>query len=157
MEAWGGERDTNIRAREQHAGAFAEFLVGPGQTCLENEELLTEVLLDAPSPDARTTFLRKTRVRMDIAMASVAALLEMDDSVCRTARLAAGAVAPVPLRLREVEELLEGERLTAELVREASEMAMQCVQPIDDVRTTAAYRRRLIGVYVKRAIEELSR
>jgi carbon-monoxide dehydrogenase medium subunit len=61
------------------------------------------------------------------------------------------------LRLKEVEQLLEGERITADLVREASDLAVRCVQPIDDVRTTAAYRRRLIGVYVKRAIEELSR
>ena len=137
--------------------ALEEFLLGPGQTCMEDDELLTEVFLDAPSPEARTAFMRKTRVRMDIAMASIAALIEMGGGVCRMARIAAGAVAPVPMRLTQVEQLLEGERITPALVKEASELAVRSVRPIDDVRTTAAYRRRLIGVYVRRTIEELTR
>ena len=133
-----------------------EFLLGPGQTALAEDELLTEILLDAPAPDARAVFLRKSRVRMDIALASVAALMAFQGDVCRRARLAAGAVAPVPLRLREVERLLTGATITPELVAEASELAVSGVRPVDDLRTTAAYRRRLVGVYVKRAIEELS-
>jgi CO/xanthine dehydrogenase FAD-binding subunit len=51
--------------------------------------------------------------------------------------------------------MLEGQRLTAGLAAAAGVLAAQCVQPIDDIRTTAAYRRHLVSVYVRRAIEEL--
>ena len=117
--------------------------------------MLTHVLLDRPGPGTRAVFSRKTRVRMDIALASVAVLLELDDGVCRKARLAAGAVAPTPLRLTAVEQMLEGETITAELMREASELGKKSIFPIDDLRTSADYRRRIIGVYIRRALEEL--
>lgn len=135
--------------------ALEELFVGPGRTALDKGEILTDVLLDAPPAGAASTFLRKTRVRMDIALISVAVLLELDGARCTRARVAAGAVAPTPLRLKTVEARLEGETITPELAAEAGALAAQSVDPIDDIRTTAAYRRHMVGVYVKRAIEEL--
>jgi carbon-monoxide dehydrogenase medium subunit len=133
-----------------------EFFLGPGRTALAPGEILTDVLLDPPAPGTRTAFLRKTRVRMDIALASVAILVETEGDRCRKARLAAGSVAPTPLRLREVEALLEGKRITPELAVEAGALAARGLQPIDDVRTSAAYRRRIMGVYVKRGLQEFT-
>ena len=92
---------------------------------------------------------------MDLAVASVAVLLEMDGDKCLKARVAAGSVAPVPLRLREVEELLEGQTITAEIVAEAQQMAGEKVSPITDIRSTEEYRRQIVGVYVKRGLEKL--
>ena len=135
--------------------ALEEFFLGPGRTALLPGEILTDVLLDAPPAGATSTFLRKTRVRMDIALVSVAVLLELDGARCKTARVAAGAVAPTPLRLKIVEALLEGESVTPQLAAEAGALAAQSVEPVDDIRTTASYRRHMVGVYVKRAIEEL--
>jgi len=135
--------------------ALDEFLIGPGRTALFGDEVLTHVLLDQPAQGARALFSRKTRVRMDIALASVAVLLELDDGVCKKARLAAGAVAPTPLRLISVEQLLEGERITPELMCEAAELGKKSIAPVDDIRTSADYRRRIIGVYIRRALEEL--
>ena len=135
--------------------ALEEFLLGPGRTALLDDEVLTHVLLEAPVPGTRTLFSRKTRVRMDIALVSVAVLLEIDDGICRKARVAAGAVAPTPRRLKKVEQLLEGERITPELMREAADLGQKCISPVDDIRTTAAYRRRITGVYIRRALEEL--
>lgn len=132
-----------------------EFFLGPGRTALQAGEVLTDVLLDPPPAGAATTFLRKTRVRMDIALVSVAVLLELDGKRCKTARVAAGAVAPTPMRLKMVEAMLEGESINARLAAEAGALAAQNVEPVDDVRTTAAYRRHMVGVYVKRALEEL--
>ena len=79
----------------------------------------------------------------------------LDAGVCKKARLAAGAVAPTPRRLTAVEQLLEGERITPELMLEASELGKQSISPIDDIRTSADYRRRITGVYIRRALEEL--
>ena len=139
--------------------ALDEFLLGPGRTALSDDEILTHVLLDRPAPGTRAVFSRKTRVRMDIALASVAVLLEFDDGVChgvcRRARIAAGAVAPTPLRLTAVEQLLEGKRITPKLMTDAAELGKTCIAPVDDIRTSADYRRRIIGVYIRRALEEL--
>ena len=132
-----------------------EFFLGPGRTALALGEVLTDVLLHPPPDGAATTFLRKTRVRMDIALISVAVRLDLEGARCKAARVAAGAVAPTPLRLKAVEALLEGESITPQLAAEAGALAAQSVEPVDDIRTTASYRRHMVGVYVKRAIEEL--
>jgi len=82
-------------------------------------------------------------------------LLELDGDTCSKARVAAGSVAPTPIRLPEVEALLAGRRLTDDVVAAASEAAMRGVSPITDVRSTAEYRRQIVGVYLKRAASGL--
>jgi len=129
-----------------------EFFRGPGITCLERGELLTAVRWAPPDPSACGVFLKKVRVRMDLSIASVAVLLERQATTCRRVRIAAGSVAPTPLRLREVEALLEGRPITDELLAEAGALASRSVAPITDVRSTAEYRRHVTGVFVRRAV-----
>ena len=135
-----------------------EFFIGPGESCLASGEVLTEILLDQPAPDVRAIFMKKGRVRMDLAIASVAVLLEMDSDTrkCKKARVAAGSAAPVPLRLKKVEELFENAVISEKMVEEAQKIAMSSVSPITDTRSTADYRREIIGIYIKRAVEKLS-
>jgi CO/xanthine dehydrogenase FAD-binding subunit len=135
---------------------LADFFLGPGKSCLSSGELLTELILDKPAPGTRAVFMKKGRVKMDLAIASVAVLLEMDGDTCKKACVAAGSVAPVPLRLKKVEELFRNAVITKELILEAQKIAMESVSPITDIRSTADYRRHIVGVYVKRAIEKLS-
>ena len=92
---------------------------------------------------------------MDLAVASVAVLIQTEGHQCLKARIAAGSVAPTPLRLFEAEALLEGATFTQDLLYEAQQLASKCVSPITDVRSTAAYRRHMVGVLVKRALEKL--
>jgi carbon-monoxide dehydrogenase medium subunit len=134
-----------------------EFFVGPGESCLASGEVLSEILLDQPAPNSRAIFIKKGRVRMDLAIASVAVLLEMDSDTrkCKKARVAAGSVAPVPLRLKKVEQLLENVVITKKMLTEAQEIAMNSVSPITDIRSTADYRREIVGIYLKRAVEKL--
>jgi carbon-monoxide dehydrogenase medium subunit len=76
----------------------------------------------------------------------------MDKKKCQECRLAVGAVAPVPLRLRSVEKLIAGEEIGPELLDRVSQMVEQEVSPITDVRSTEEYRRIMSGVLIKRAI-----
>lgn len=131
-----------------------EFFTGPGATCLAPGEVLAAVRLEPPRPGAVGRFLKKGRVRMDLSIASVALLLEAEDGRCRRIRLAAGSVAPTPLRLQPVEALLEGAELTDEVLGAAAALAAETVKPITDVRSTESYRRRIVGVYVKRGITQ---
>jgi carbon-monoxide dehydrogenase medium subunit len=135
--------------------SLEKFFLGPGETHLSPGEILTDVLLEPPEQNTKAIFLKKGRTRMDLAVASVAALIRTDGNRCLKARIAAGSVAPTPLRLFEVETFLEGATLSRELLTEAQELATKGVSPITDVRSSADYRRHIVGVLVKRALEKL--
>jgi carbon-monoxide dehydrogenase medium subunit len=134
---------------------LSEFFKGPGESCLSSDEILTDILLDPPRQNAKATFLKKGRVKMDLALASLALLLEIEGGICRKARIAAGSVAPVPLRLSKVETLLEGGAISKDLVSKSQQLTTKIVSPITDVRATEEYRRQIIGVYVKRGLEKV--
>lgn len=130
-----------------------EFFKGPGKSCLTSNEIMTDILLDTPPKKTKAVFMKKGRVKMDLAVASVAVRLEMEGNKCLKARVAAGSVAPVPLRLSKVEAILEGATLTQKHVAEAQRLTEDSVLPITDIRSTEEYRRQITGVFVKRAIE----
>ncbi|MBI5477888.1 MAG: xanthine dehydrogenase family protein subunit M [Deltaproteobacteria bacterium] len=132
-----------------------EFFRGPGETCLARDEVVTQVLLDPPAAGARSAYRKQGRVHMDLAQASLAVLVELDGATCRRALLAAGSVAPVPLRLKPVEALLAGTRLDEGVLAEAGALAARTVAPITDVRATADYRRAIVGVFLRRMLADL--
>jgi carbon-monoxide dehydrogenase medium subunit len=133
-----------------------EFFRGPGESALSPGEILEGLRLPPPRPGARGLFLKKRRVRMDLSLASVAVALEFSGGRCTRARIAAGSVAPTPLRLESVERLLEGQPLSDELIGQAAEAAAAAVDPIDDLRASEAYRRVIIAAYLRRALRRLA-
>jgi carbon-monoxide dehydrogenase medium subunit len=68
-------------------------------------------------------------------------------------RIALGAVAPTPVRARLAEDALGGKSPSQDAIAEAAERAAASVSPIDDVRSSAAYRRAMVRVLTRRAIE----
>lgn len=134
---------------------LVDFFIGPKQTALEKNEIIRDIILGPSSGKAQYAFIKKGRVRMDIALASLALLVELDGRQCTKARIAAGSVAPVPLRLTEVERILEGREMSSDLIERARDVAEQSIAPISDVRATADYRRRLIGVSLKRVLNDM--
>lgn len=145
-----------LRQGEKNRTApIGDFFKGPGESCLTPSEILTEICLEPPAAKAKGVFLKKGRVRMDLALASLAILVEMEGETCRKARIAAGAAAPVPLRLHRVESQLEGQLVSPELVTEAQRTASESVSPITDIRSTAEYRRHIIGVFLRRGLERI--
>jgi len=143
LEGPGGKREVPI----------GDFFTGPGQTCMDRTEVLTQIKVPKMAPNSGTIFLKKGRVTQDIAIVNAAALLVMEGKVCRKCRLTVGAVAAVPLRLTDVEELVEGQEIAPDLLDRAGEMVENAVTPITDVRSTEEYRRVMSGVLVKRAIK----
>ncbi|MBI5851066.1 MAG: xanthine dehydrogenase family protein subunit M [Planctomycetes bacterium] len=135
--------------------ALDEFFRGPRRTVLGPHDVVTGIVIDPPAASVRGVFLKKTRVQMDLSLASVAVLLDLDGDRCRKARVAVGSVAPTPRRLLEVERVLEGEQLSREVVAHAAQIARDAVAPICDLRAGDEYRRHVTGVFVRRAIEML--
>jgi carbon-monoxide dehydrogenase medium subunit len=121
-----------------------EFLVGPGETAIDDGELLTSIHLPEPAEGTGSAFVKVSRVRADLAKASAAATIVRDGDRVVDCRLTFGAVAPTVVRARSAEEMLIGERFSSELALHAGREAMENVSPIDDVRSSAEYRRRVV-------------
>jgi carbon-monoxide dehydrogenase medium subunit len=132
-----------------------DFFQGPGESCLRADEIMTDILLDRAGTNVVAAFKKKGRVHMDLAVASIAVILNMEGNLCRKARIAAGSVAPVPLRLRAVEEKLEGFNLEEKTIQAAQKIAEDSVAPITDIRSTEDYRRHVVGVFVKQCLERV--
>jgi len=130
------------------------FFVSPRVSVLEPGEILLGVVVPA-APRARAAFVKKGRVQMDIALASIAVLLELDGGKCVRARVAAGSLGPRPMRLPETEKALEGRTLDDAAIAIARETAEREVRPISDVRAGAPYRQHLAGALLARAIRSL--
>jgi len=103
------------------------------ENVLEPGEIVTEILLDAPSPEARSTY-RKVRERaaFDFALAGAAIVLVMAEGKVRTARVVLSGVAPVPWRSTEAEKAIVGKPLDATAVAVAAEAAVKGAMPLAD-------------------------
>ncbi len=133
------------------------FFEGPGETACADDEILVAIELPPPPQGARGVFMKKKRVWMDVAIVNLAASLVKEGDRYTKVRLAAGSVAPTPIRLRETEAALEGQEHTPERIAAAKKIAEAEVSPITDIRGGADYRRTITGVFVARALEELMR
>ena len=134
--------------------SLVDFFTGPGKSVLQPGELLKEITL--PPPAGKTVYLKHSpRVYMDIAVVGVAVRIRLEGDICREARVVLGAVAPVPLRARQSEEVLVGQTLTEEHIAQSAKTAAQECSPIDDVRGEAWYRRCMVEVLVKRGIKSI--
>jgi len=125
------------------------------QTALEPGELIAQLHVPLCDPPLRQGFFKVgTRRAQSIAKVSVACAARMDDAGCwRDVRIACGSVSAVPLRLSAAEACLEGERASVELHQHAADVVRREIAPIDDVRSTAAYRRAVAGRLVTRILE----
>jgi CO/xanthine dehydrogenase FAD-binding subunit len=123
---------------------IGEFVTGPGETALEPGELLTAVRIPAQVPDI--VFFRKvgTRAAYSCAKLSIAGTASVEEGRAVDVHLALGAVAPTVVRFAEVEDLMEGKtaaEIRAQLTR-ILRLYNAVLDPIDDQRSTASYRRK---------------
>ncbi len=134
--------------------AMEQLFLGPGRTALEIGEILTSVHIPAMHGRAGSSFQRCVRTAMDIAVVNCAAFVRLDeDGIIEDARIALGAVGPTPLRAASAEDCLQGRRFDADAVAEVAECAANDARPIDDVRASAGYRRDMVRVLTRRAVE----
>jgi carbon-monoxide dehydrogenase medium subunit len=129
-----------------------DFFASPGETAAEPSEIVAQIHIPPIKGQAGMAFLKMGRVSQDISVVNAAALIAMEKKVCRKCRIAVGAVAPIPLRLKRIEKLVEGAQLEPGLFETVAKEVEQSVSPITDVRSSEAYRRIISGVLVKRAL-----
>ncbi|RJR19596.1 MAG: xanthine dehydrogenase family protein subunit M [Desulfobacteraceae bacterium] len=133
------------------------FFTGPGSTVLEHGELLSEIMIEMPSSLSGASYIKLgVRKALEISLASAAAFIRLDspEGRIKDARIALGSVAPTPLRSRSAEEVLLGECPSPALFTKASEEAARDARPIDDFRGSAEYRRDMVKVLTRRALDK---
>lgn len=149
--AFGAQVVLNGPAGERRVPVEA-FFTGPGKTRLGQGELLVSILLPPLQPGTGSAFLKVGRVAADIAKANAAVMLVRDGARIADCRIAFGSVAPTPLRARRTESVLVEQLFSDALVLHAAQVASDEISPIDDVRSTAWYRREIVKVMTRDAL-----
>ena len=136
-----------------------DFFKGANYTALKKEEVLLEVRIPSGSEKKGTSFLklRRHQTAIDMAVVNVATSLVCSKKNCTAAGIALGAVAPVPFRARKAESILVGAELNDDTIQKAAATAAEEAKPIDDVRATSAYRKKMVAVLVRRSLENSMR
>jgi len=129
-----------------------DFFTGPGKTCLRDNEIVTELFIPYPPRDSVSSFLKISRVGMDLAKVNVAVLLKFNNNIIEDFRVALGAVAPTPLRIYRAEEYLKNKPLDGENLKKVEEIVVEEIKPITDVRSTEWYRRETSKILLRDAI-----
>ncbi len=129
-----------------------KFFTGPGKTVLEDGEILTEIII--PKGSGKGSFIKLGKRKAEtLSTINAAAYIEQEDGKCTVARVAVGAAAPTVVRCTAVEQELIGKELTEEAVCAAAEKAVEQISPIDDIRASAWYRKKVAPVVVRRVIQ----
>jgi carbon-monoxide dehydrogenase medium subunit len=130
-----------------------KFFTGPRATVLGPTDVVTAIEVPPPAAGSGGANQRQGgRVSLSLPIASAAAVVSMHGNTIGDAAVALGAVAPTPLYVAAVGELLAGKELSAAVLEEAGELAGAAARPIDDLRASKAYRHELVKVLTRRAI-----
>lgn len=154
------QADLEIAARRngrvtRRRAALHEFVLGPGRTVLEPDEILVAIECDALAGYGGSFEKVGHRRSLVISIVCLAALVKLDDAKRTFAdvRLAIGGIGPVPQRLQDVEAYLRGEPIDADRIARAAEMPFDLVRS----RTRQAYRRDVVRGFLLRGLFNAAR
>jgi aerobic carbon-monoxide dehydrogenase medium subunit len=153
--------DAQIVARSQRGQrtiATDRFFTGYYETVLEQDEIVTEILIPKQPAGSGTAFLKfLPATQDDYATISVAARIALNgNGTVAEARIALGCAAMVPVRARAVEAALSGKEADETVFQEASSLVLNAIDPIADIRGSSEYKRKMAVVHVRRALAKAS-
>jgi CO/xanthine dehydrogenase FAD-binding subunit len=134
---------------------LADYFTGYKTDVRRADELITEISWPTPGPRSANRFYKLARRKGDaITVTGVAVTLAVANGICTKARIALGAVAPIVMRARRAEALIEGRAPTPAAIDEAGREAARECSPIDDIRASADYRRHTVHMLTRRLVTE---
>lgn len=149
-----------VSAHSKHRVALPEFYTdeGDARMRLERSEILSRVILPVATANWQGAY-RKLRIRgsIDYPLAGVAVALQKNGHV-QHARIAITGVNPAPVLLKteKIDALLRGKAMTQELAAEAAELAARTAKPLTTSALTPEYRREIVRVFTRRALEAVA-
>jgi CO/xanthine dehydrogenase FAD-binding subunit len=133
--------------------AAADFFTGYLTTCLEPDELVTQILLPVQPPSSGSAFMEVTRRHGDFALVGVAATVTLESHrECISARIVLTGVDEVPFQADEAVEALRGGKLTEQSIAEAARLVAKNVKPQSDLHASVVYRINAAQVLTARAL-----
>jgi len=133
--------------------AATEFFEGLFTTALAEDEIITEVRLPLLG-NAGTGFREKSQTAGDFATVATIAACALDDGIVADARLAIAGAGATPVRAGRAESLLVGREATPDAIADAARAAAEDVEPSSDAHASADYRRHLVEVLARRALDD---
>jgi carbon-monoxide dehydrogenase medium subunit len=149
--------DGTVVVRNQSGGrviAVRDYFQGVMATAVEADEMLVEVRLPLLADDVRFGFVEFNRRAGDFALGMSLVTFRLQGGVMSEVRIGVGGVEEHPRRIAAAEDLLNGRAPSDALFRAAGDAAAEAVDPLEDAQTDAAYRRDLVKVVVRRALEQ---
>jgi carbon-monoxide dehydrogenase medium subunit len=140
-----------VSPRGQRTIAIDDFFVELFTSALAEDELLTEIRIPRPAAKSGGAYVKLERKVGDYAISAVAIQLTMDGDLCSSARIGLTNVSSVPMRARNAEAILQGNRVTESLLEEAGRAAAAECDPSPDLRGTVDYKRDITRILLKRA------
>lgn len=135
--------------------SLADFYTGFMMSLLEPDELLAEI--QVPVPAGKTAYIKFGRKLANTpAVVTVAARAVMDGNKVQEARIALNGVGPHPFRAKNAEAAITGAAFTPETIASATEAAMAEARPFTDAVASESYRRKMTGLFVSRALNQLA-
>jgi len=146
---------TLTSSKSERVLPLEQFFIDYYQTDLNAGEILTEIHVPPPAKKLGWGHIKfLPRSQEDFATVGVAFALRCSNGFCEDIRLALNSVAPTILRAKRAESVLRGKKVTDSLLQEMGEVAATEVDPMDDNRGSAEYKRELVKVLVRRAAKE---
>jgi aerobic carbon-monoxide dehydrogenase medium subunit len=135
---------------------LGNFFKGFYETTLTPDEILTELIVPDPAPGSHSTYLkyisRSSEDRPCVGMAVV--VKNEPDGSCQELRLVAGAVSEIPQEIESAEAMARGKQWTDSLIEEIAGAYSAGIEPLSDLRGSAWYRKQIIRVMARRAIQQ---
>ncbi len=136
---------------------LTEFYKGVRQNVMQADEMLVDINFPALKLNQHGTFyklgLRKAQA---ISLVNCAVILTVNDGRIDKAVITLGAVTPIIVHAKEAEEFLRGQKLDADCIEKAAELAKLAARPIDDIRSSHEYRHEMVRICVKRVLGMLA-
>ena len=139
--------------RGQRIIAAKDYFAGIMTTALQEDELLTEVRLPLLPADTRVGFQEFSRRAGDFALGMAVVTYRVEGKTIKDARVGIGGAEPYPRRIADAESTLNGKAAAAEAFEAAAVAAAAAVDPLEDIHTSADYRRDLVRAMTRRALD----
>ncbi len=133
-----------------------DFYTGVRKTVMQPDEMLVEISFNGLDANQKGTFVKVALRRAQaISVINIAIVLTLDANTVKRAAITLGAVAPTIIHAAEAEAYLEGKELSDAVIARAAELARDAAKPIDDIRSSADYRREMTRVFTMRGLKAL--
>jgi len=142
-----------LGARGERSLPLSQLIKDAYTTVLEGDELIKEVRVRIPPKGSGGVYLSSKRAAPVYPTATAAVELTLDGELCQEITIALGCVGLTPIRAKDAETAMRGQKITGKTLAAAQEAAHAAADPQSDMRGSADYKRALVAVLVKRGIE----